>query len=135
MDIAAALVANHAEIEGDKLYISGGAWAWLQVPTLPQAMIIQLAMVLVAEPDENIDSVLVRSFIRDGEGKDTYGTELLVNWPKAEGLKPGQPIVVPVVLNVPFTVQKRGRHSLEIFLDYDGTSRKSVPFAVAFAGS
>ena len=51
MEIAAALVANHAEIEADKLYVAGGAWAWMQVNALPQAVTVQLVQVLVAEPD------------------------------------------------------------------------------------
>jgi hypothetical protein len=130
MEIVSALVANHAEIEGDKLYVSGGAWAWLQVPALPQSLTVQLVQVLVAEPEEEIDTVLVRVFILDPGGVATYGSEMTVNWPRVETLKPGQPVVVPVVMSVPFKATKPGRHSLAIFLDYDGTSRRSVPFAV-----
>jgi len=130
MEIQSAMVANHAEIEGDKLYVSGGAWAWTTVPALPQAMVVQLALILASEPEEEIETVLIRVFVLDPTGAATYGTELTATWPKPETLQPGQPIVVPVVLNVPVKVTRAGRHSLAVFLDYDGTSRKSVPFAV-----
>jgi hypothetical protein len=130
MDIAAAFVANHAEIEGDKLYVAGGAWAWLRVTALPQSMVIQLALILVAEQDEGIDSVLVRVFVSDATPMPSYGTELLVPWPKRESLQPSQPVVVPVVLNVPYTVKRAGRHRLDVVFDYDGSARCSVPFAV-----
>jgi hypothetical protein len=130
MEIAAAFVANHAEIEGDKLYVAGGAWAWLKVAALPQSMVVQLAMVLVAEQDEQYDRVLVRVFISESTPMPTYGTELVVPWPTPSDLKPAQPIVVPVVLQVPFTAKRAGRHSLEIFVDHGTQSRRSVPFAI-----
>ena len=38
--------------------------------------------------------------------------------------------VVPVVLNVPYTVKRAGRHRLDVVFDYDGSARCSVPFAV-----
>jgi hypothetical protein len=133
MEIASALVANHAEIEGDKLYVSGGAWAWTTVPALPQAMVVQLALILVSEPEEAVETVLIRVFVLDPTGAATYGTELVAKWPAPESLKPGQPIVVPVVLNVPMKATRAGRHGLAIFLDYDGTSRRTVPFAIVVA--
>ena len=130
MEIQSAMVANHAEIEGDKLYVSGGAWAWTKVSTLPQPMVVQLALILASEPEENVETVLIRVFVLDPTGAATYGTELTATWPKPETLQPGQPIVVPVVLNVPVKVTRAGRHSLAVFLDYDGTSRKQVHFGV-----
>jgi hypothetical protein len=133
MEIVSALVANHAEIEGDKLYVSGGAWAYTSVPAIPQLMVVQLALVLASEPEEDIETVLIRVFVLDPTGAATYGTELTATWPKPETLQPGQPIVVPAVLHVPVTVTRPGRHSLAVFLDYDGTSRRSVPFAVVVA--
>ncbi|MDP9118528.1 MAG: hypothetical protein M3O28_14940 [Actinomycetota bacterium] len=132
MDVLSALVANHAEIEGDKLYVSGGAWAWLTTATLPQELVVNLALVLADEPSDDIESVLVRIYVRTPGGATSYGTELLVKWPKPSDLHPGQPIVVPVVLFVPFKASKAGRHSLEVFLDDDGVSRRSVPFAVVW---
>ena len=130
MDIAAAFVANHAEIEGDKLYVAGGAWAWIRVATLPQQMVVHLALVLVAEQEEGIDSLLVRVFVNDSASTPAYGTELHIPWPRVQDLKPTQPVVVPVALTVPFTARRPGRHVLEIYLDYDGKPRRSVPFAV-----
>jgi hypothetical protein len=133
MEIVTALVANHAEIEGDKLYVSGGGWAWTTVPALPQAMVVHLALILVSEPEEDVETVLIRVFVLDPTGAATYGTELTATWPKPETLQLGQPIVVPVVLNVPVKATRPGRHSLAVFLDYDGTSRRSVPFSVVVA--
>jgi hypothetical protein len=93
-------------------------------------MVIQLALILVAEQDERMDSVLVRVFVSDSSPMPSYGTELLVPWPKPENLRPTQPVVVPVALNVPCTVKRPGRHALEVFFDYDGSPRRSVPFSV-----
>lgn len=135
MEITAALVANHAEIEGDKLYVSGGAWAWMQVPAFPQQLLVQLAMVIVSEPDEQIPDVLIRIFVLDPAGVATYGTELRAAWPRLETLKTGQPVVMPVVMSVPVNAKKAGRHSLAIFLDDDGSSRRVVPFSIVAADS
>ena len=78
MEIASAFVANHAEIEGDKLYVSGGAWAWTTRAALPQPMVVQLALVLrLRAVRRSVETVLIRVFVSlDPDGAATYGTEL-----------------------------------------------------------
>ena len=103
MKIQAAIVADHAEVLGGKLYVMGGAFDTIYARSLP-AIHKKLFVVLVLEIDTGerqrdlkIDIELVDE---DGEAVGPHAQgQLRVGAPAS--LKPGQPSVLP--LHVPFS--------------------------------
>jgi len=68
MVIIGAFIADHAEARDEKLYVEGGAWAWVNLP-LPPA---HLVLLLDAGPDDigRAYELLIRMISPDGTERD-----------------------------------------------------------------
>lgn len=133
MDVIATLVANHVEIAADKLYISGAGWAWLSVEQLPETVILSVAVVIAAEPQEQIDNAAVSVHVVGPNGMliQSSGVETFLTRPDASAMVVvGQPIVHTLAFTVPFEASTVGRHAAVVFLNGRAASHSTAPFAI-----
>lgn len=134
MELAAAIVCDHASVREGLLIVVGGGVTRLWRPAMPAPLGVDLAILLELTAGEldRPHEVVVDLISEDGRAEGQFKGGFLVSG--SAGLDPGEVAVVPFAapLGAMAAVQSYGRYSFHVSVD--GEAMKAVSFRVAPGG-
>jgi hypothetical protein len=108
MDIDYALIADHADIVGGKLYLMGGGWDTFSAATLPAQVRLAVVVGVRIGWDETNRPVPVIVTVEDDDGATLVRIEGQVNVGRPPTLPPGATQLAQMAANVPVNIAKAG---------------------------
>ena len=114
MDIAHALLADHAEIVNGKLYLMGGGWDRFFAATLPAQIRVAIAVGVRVGWEETNKPIAVRVWVEDDDGKELVRIDGQVNVGRPPNLPPGFEQLAQMCANVPVNIQAHGGYRVRI---------------------
>lgn len=89
MDIDYALLADHAEVLGGKLYLMGGGWDTTHAPEAPASARLVVAIGVRIEWDETNQPIALALALQDDDGQELVRAEGQVQVGRPPALPPG----------------------------------------------
>jgi hypothetical protein len=131
MDIDYAVVADHAEINGGKLYLMGGGWDNYRLPELPGQVRIAVAIGVRVGWEETNRDVPVTIRIEDDDGKTVVRLDANVNVGRPANLPPGSTQLAQLAANLGFGVESYGGFRVVVTAGSgEAAPEKTLPFRV-----
>ena len=131
MNIEYAIVADHAEIVGGRLFLMGGGRAAFNVDKTPGVARIAVAVGVRIGWEETNRPHKVRLVAEDEDGKELVRVEAAVNVGRPPDLPPGAGQLAQIASNVPLSVQAPGSFALRVTAgEDDATAQQLIPFRV-----
>ena len=133
MRLLSALITDDIKLGRDGMDLSNAAKSLLVLPFMGVRSTIHLAVVLVAEVDENLSVSAVTTTVQAPNVQYADATQdHLLTWPQAGSLvHPAEPVTLRCAIPVTFTAAQTGRHVIGVFAE--GVLIAEVPFAVTYA--
>jgi hypothetical protein len=133
MRLQTCMLADGARVTSDgKLYIFGGQWDRIFVPSVPaKHPIIAIALVVELEYHEALDNHPVEVTLRDSDGKPMgpkAALNLRVGHPP--GLDPGSSVFVPIALELP-QIEFPRYERYEWVIEMDAAVAGRLPLTIA----
>jgi hypothetical protein len=122
-----ALLCDAATVREGMLHVLGGGVTRIWRPAFPAPLGLSLALLVTLEPAEARQPHKLTVILQDQDGQ--VGAQLDGQFGVASptGAKPGERLLVPVVLNLlPVAIPKAGTYSLELLID--GHLERSLAF-------
>lgn len=129
MRIEYALLADHADIAGGKLYLMGGGWDTYHAPQAPVQMRIAVALGVRVGWDETNQPVPVRVFIENDDGTEIVRVDGTLNVGRPPHLPPGTAQLAQMAVNLPTNLPEFGGYRVRITAgDPPVTDEVAIPF-------
>jgi hypothetical protein len=131
VEIDYALIADHADIAGGKLYLNGGGWDRYTLASVPGTVRMAVAIGIRFDWEETNQPVPVRVVVQDDDGKEAARISGQVNVGRPPGLTPGSSQLAHMAVNIQMTVQAYGGYRVAIDAGGEGDGRsRLLPFRV-----
>ena len=114
MEIAHALIADHAEIVNGKLYLMGGGWDRFFAPNLPAQIRVAIAVGVRVGWEETNKPIAVHIYVEDDDGKELVRIDGQVNVGRPPNLPPGFEQLAQMAANVPVNIANHGGYRVRI---------------------
>ena len=129
MDVDFLVLADYAEAINGKIYISGGGWDQLTVPSFPYQRQCGIAVGLRVEWEEtNRPCDVSVAIVND----DTHAVSMRFDGKLEAGRRPGIPVgraqLAPIAFNVILAFEGPGSYAIRLAID--GDERRVLPFNV-----
>ena len=134
MEIDYTVLAEHAEVNGNKLYLMGGGWDTMNAPEAPVTVRLTLAAGVRIEWDETNAPIPLVVRIEDEDGKELFRVDGQMNVGRPPHLLAGSSQLSQMVfaLNVPMPAF--GGYRVAIVAGAgEAQVRKALPFRLAKA--
>jgi hypothetical protein len=134
MDIEYALLADHTEIAGGKLYLMGGGWDVTNVNATPVAIRVGVALGIRFGWGEAGKPVPVTVLIEDDDGHEFVHLDATLTVTAAPALPPGAEQLSQLSANFAFTAPEAGGYRVRITARMDEQEvERRLPFRVVKA--
>lgn len=129
MRIEYAILADHADIAGGKLYLMGGGWDTYSAPQAPFQMRIAVALGVRVGWEETNQPVPVRVYIEDDDGNEIVRVDGTLNVGRPPHLPPGTAQLAQMAVNLPTNIPAFGGYRVRITAgDSAGADEVAIPF-------
>lgn len=134
MDIEYALLADHTEIAGGKLYLMGGGWDVTNVNDTPVAIRVGVALGIRFDWSETDRPTPVTIVVEDDDGQEFVRLDATVQVSQPAGLPAGAGQLSQLAANFGFTAPEPGGYRVRITARLDGAeAERRLPFRVVKA--
>lgn len=134
MEIDYAILAEHAEVTGHKLYLMGGGWDTMSVPEAPATVRIGLAVGVRVDWDETNVPVPLLVRIEDEDGQEIVRIDGQMNVGRPPHLLAGSSQLSQMVFAVNLQLPRFGGYRVAITAGAgEAEARKALPFRLAQA--
>ena len=131
MDIDYALIADHADIVGGKLYLMGGGWDTFTAPNLPMQIRLAVAVGVRIGWEETNRPVPIVVTVEDDDGATLVRIEGGVNVGRPPLLPPGATQLAQMAANFPVNIAKAGGYRVAIRAgEGDSVVDRGLPFRI-----
>ncbi|OAI42220.1 hypothetical protein AYO38_11580 [bacterium SCGC AG-212-C10] len=130
MQIEYALLADYAEIVGNKLYVMGGGWDTFAAPEAPAFVRLAIAVGVRVPWEETNQQIPIHVAIEDDDGRELGRIEGSVMVGRPAELPPGSSQLAQMAANVPLTVPAFGGYRTRISAGKDAIATLALPFRV-----
>lgn len=134
MEIDYAILAEHAEVTGHKLYLMGGGWDTMHVPEAPATVRLGVAVGVRVEWDEtNVPNPLVLR-VEDEDGQQIVRLDGQINVGRPPHLLAGSSQLSQMVFGMNVQLPRFGGYRIAIVAGTgEFEARKALPFRLAKA--
>lgn len=134
MDIDYALLADHADIAGGKLYVNGGGWDRYALPQVPGPVRLAVATGIRIGWEETNKPIPVAMVVEDDDGRQLMRIDAVVNVGRPPQLPAGSSQLAQVAANAHFQAPHYGGYRVQISAG-DGAAgspvaMRSLPFHI-----
>lgn len=134
MEIDYAILAEHAEVNGSKLYLMGGGWDTMSVQEAPAGVRIGLAVGVRVEWDETNVPIPLIVRIEDEDGQQVFRLDGQMNVGRPPQLLAGSSQLSQVVFGLNVQLPRFGSYRIRIVAGTgESEARKGLPFRLAQA--
>ena len=131
MQIEYALVADHAEIAGNRLFVMGGGRDAFAVEKLPTTARIACAIGVRIAWEETNQPHQVRIIAEDDDGKELVRVEAAVNAGRPPELAPGSGQLAQMASLMHLAVEREGGYRIHVSAgDDERRVEQTVPFRI-----
>lgn len=131
MQIEYAIVADHAEITGNRLFLMGGGRDVFAVETLPSTARIAFAIGVRIAWEETNEPHKVRIVAEDDDGKELVRIEAAFNAGRPPGLAPGSGQLAQMASLMHLPVDREGGYRVRVSTGEDERRvEQAVPFRI-----
>ena len=134
MDIDYALLADHADIAGGKLYVNGGGWDRYALAQVPGPVRLAIAIGFRIGWEETNNPVPVVMIVEDEDGQQMLRIDARVNVGRPAQLPAGSSQLAQVAANAHFQAPRYGGYRVQISAGDEATgapfARRSLPFHI-----
>ena len=134
MDIDYALLADHADIAGGKLYVNGGGWDRYALAQVPGPIRLAIATGIRVGWDETNKPIPVAMVVEDDDGQQMLRIDAVVHVGRPAQLPAGSSQLAQVAANAQFQAPRYGGYRVQIAAGDEASgapvARRSLPFHV-----
>ena len=130
MKIDYAILADHAEIVNNRLFLMGGGRDRFPVPRFPGAVRMAIAVGVRIEWDETNSRQEVLVLIEDEDGKELVKIQAAVNVGRPAGLAPGSSQLAQFASAISLNVQESGGFRARVLAGELDPLEQRLPFRV-----
>lgn len=135
MDIDYAILADHAEVVGNKLYLMGGGWDTVGANDVPAPLRLAIAAGIRIEWDETNVPIPVVITIDDDDAQEVLRLQAEVNMGRPPGLPAGASQLSQVAVTVQVSLPRFGGYRVNVVAGAgDGEVRRGLPFRLVRRG-
>ncbi len=134
MEIDYTILAEHAEVTGNKLYLMGGGWDTMNAAEAPITIRLMLAAGVRIEWDETNAPIPLVVRIEDEDGKELFRIDGQMNVGRPPHLLAGSSQLSQMVFNFNVPMPKFGGYRVTVVAGSgEAQVRKALPFRLAQA--
>ena len=132
MQIDYALIADHADIAGGKLYLNGGGWDRYQMGTFPAQLRLAVAVGIRVDWDETNRATPVRVTVEDDDGTELVSVNGSANVGRPPRLTPGSSQLIQMAVNVQVRIERASgfRAIVRVGDEAEPADTRVLPFRV-----
>ena len=132
MEIDYLLLAEHAEIQGSKLYLMGGGWDTMHVPDAPAQVRLMVAAGVRIDWDEAEAPIPLVLRIDDEDAQEVFRINGQMNFQRPANAIPGSSHLSQMTFAVQTRLKQLGGYRVTLSAGTDGAEvRRSIPFRLA----
>ncbi len=132
MEIDYLLLAEHAEVAGNKLYLMGGGWDTMSVKEAPANVRLNLTAGIRVDWDETNAPVPLLIRIDDEDAQEIFRMEGEMNVGRPPHLPAGSSQLSQMVFTLSLALPRFGGYRISLTAGRDeGAIRRSIPFRLA----
>jgi hypothetical protein len=132
MQIDYALLAEHAEVTGNKLYLMGGGWDTMFAPEAPAAVRVVCATGIRVDWDETNIAFPVTLTIEDDDAQEVFRIQGQMNVGRPPNLAIGATQLYQMAATMQVTLPRfDGYHVVVTVGEGEKALRKTLPFRLA----
>lgn len=132
MEIDYLLLAEHAEVTGNKLYLMGGGWDTMSVAEAPASVRLMLAAGVRVDWDETNAPVPLLVRVDDDDAQEIFRLEGQMNVGRPPHLPPGTSQLSQMTFALALQLPRFGGYRVSLAAGADGRAvRRSIPFRLA----
>lgn len=129
MEIDYLLLAEHAEVIGNKLYLMGGGWDTMSVAEAPANVRLTLAAGVRVEWDETNAPVPLLVRVDDDDAQEVFRVEGQMNVGRPPNLAPGTSQLSQMTFAVALSLPRFGGYRISLTAGpAERTLRRAIPF-------
>ena len=129
MEIDYAILADHADVVGNKLYLMGGGWDWTAAPEAPAPVRIAIACGVRIGWEETNVPIPVLITIEDDDAQETMRFVAEVNVGRPPNLPAGTAQLSQMAVNIQVSMPRFGGYRVVITAGPgEAAVRKMLPF-------
>jgi hypothetical protein len=134
MEIDYLILADHAEVNGSKLYLMGGGWDTMHVANVPAPVRMAVAGGVRVEWDESNASIPLVLRIDDDDAQEVFRINGQMNVGRPPATLPGTSQLSQMTFVIQAQLKALGGYRITLIAGAEGTEiRRSIPFRLAKA--
>ena len=134
MEIDYLLLAEHAEVTGNKLYLMGGGWDTMGVADVPAAVRVMVAAGIRVDWDETNASVPLALRVDDDDAQEVFRIDGQMNVGRPPQLLPGTSQLSQMTFAIQTSLPRLGGYRITFTAGTgDSEVRRSIPFRLVKA--
>ena len=136
MEIDYAILAEHAEVTGHKLYLMGGGWDTMNVAEAPATVRLGIAVGVRVDWDETNVPIPLVVRIEDEDGQEVFRIDGQINVGRPPNLLAGSSQLSQMVFGINVQLPRFGGYRVGIIAGTgENEARKALPFRLALAAA
>lgn len=134
MEIDYALLAEHAEVTGGKLYLMGGGWDTMNVPEVPATVRLTVALGVRVEWEETNLPISVVVVVQDEGEADLVRLDGQMQVGRPPQLPPGSTQLSQMTATLQVPLPRFGAYRVSVIAGGEGAARRRIlPFRLVQA--
>ncbi|HMO52898.1 MAG TPA: hypothetical protein PJ994_00175 [Tepidiformaceae bacterium] len=132
MQIDYALLAEHAEVTGNKLYLMGGGWDTMFAPDVPAPVRVVCATGIRVDWDETNITLPITLTIEDDDAQEVFRIQGQMNVGRPPNLAIGSSQLYQMAATMQVTLPRFDGYRVVVAVgEGDAALRKAIPFRLA----